>query len=326
MKFFAGLKKYNEELGKIAAFYQLPTAAIVADCLICRLFHGADVAQYIGFSMYKMKNRERKQYVTALRSAKIEKELNTGSEADKAVIGDKRIFNETFSRFVKRKWIYAPEATADEIRIFLEQNQIVLVKPLSNSKGIGVRKLKFSEIKELPSGIENFIKDAQRNNLLIESVIRQHPLLAAVNPSSVNTVRICSVRDKTGEVHIIGASLRGGGEGSVVDNLHAGGVQYSVDVETGIIQRGGVTFDGEKNILFHPSSHMKMIGFQIPNWDDVLRSVKEAGKIPANIRYLGWDLAITEDGCEIIEANYGQGSNGMQQDGVGKYRTIMQYR
>ena len=150
-------------------------------------------------------------------------------------------------------------------------------------------------------------------------------MLAAVNPSSVNTIRVCSARDRAGQVHIIGASLRGGGGGSVVDNLHADGVQYPVDVASGCILRGGVKHNGEKNILFHPSTGTKMIGLQIPHWDKILTTVQEAGKLLPNMRYIGWDIAVTEEGCEIIEANYGQGSNGMQQDGVGKYDTIKQY-
>lgn len=162
--------------------------------------------------------------------------------------------------------------------------------------------------------------------MILEAFIQQHPTLSAVNPSSVNTVRICTARDRAGEVHVIGASLRGGGAGSVVDNLHADGVQYSVDPETGLIVRGGVKFNGERNVYFHPSTNAKMIGLQIPNWDKVLETVKQAGKIPPNLRYIGWDIAVTEKGCEIIEANILQGSNGMQQDGVGKYRIIMQYR
>jgi len=43
------------------------------------------------------------------------------------------------------------------------------------------------------------------------------------------------------------------------------------------------------------------------------------------LRYLGWDVAITENGCELIEANSSQGCNGMQLDGVGKYPYLKQF-
>ena len=35
--------------------------------------------------------------------------------------------------------------------------------------------------------------------------------------------------------------------------------------------------------------------------------------------------AVTEEGCELIEANLSQGRNGMQVDGVGKYAVIRPY-
>lgn len=51
---------------------------------------------------------------------------------------------------------------------------------------------------------------------------------------------------------------------------------------------------------------------------------REGGRpaIPPHLRYIGWDVAITEEGCELIEANLAQGVNGMQQDGVGKHDII----
>lgn len=104
----------------------------------------------------------------------------------------------------------------------------------------------------------------------------------------------------------------------MVDNLHADGAQYPIDVDTGCIVRGSVKYNGEKTIRYHPSTGTKMIGMQIPNWNKILTTLKETGKIPTNVRYIGWDIAVTEDGCKVIEANYKQGRNGMQQDDVGK--------
>ena len=323
MSYFDRLKEYDGFFRRAAQQYHVPVFLIRLDCISSRLFCGAAPSDYVGFSMCRMSGKERRSYVTFHRSHKIESLFNTGSPEEKAVIGDKHVFNQTFSEFVHRDWLYAPEHTDEEILAFLQRHSEIMVKPLSLSKGEGLRKLSTSDVTDKAAAA--FLQSARQDKLLLEEVIRQHPALAAVNPSSVNTIRICSARDKAGEVHIIGASLRCGGAGSIVDNLHADGVQYPVDVKTGCIVRGGVKHNGEKNILFHPTNHTKMIGMQIPNWDCVVKTVKEAGKIPHNMRYIGWDVAITADGCELVEANYKQGSNGMQQDGVGKYDLIMQF-
>ena len=223
----------------------------------------------------------------------------------------------------ERQSYYAPEATEEELLSFLSRHEKILLKPVQLTQGQGIRLL---STEDTAQGPEAFYRKAQQDKLLLEAFLIQHEELSAVNPSSVNTVRICTVRDRAGEVHVIGASLRGGGAGSVVDNLHADGVQYPIDVESGLIIRGGVKFNGERDVYYHPSTGLKMIGLQIPNWELILDTVKEAGKVLPHIRYVGWDVAVTADGCELIEANVRQGSNGMQQDGVGKYRLIMKYR
>lgn len=316
-------KVFQEKLKEIARSNQIPYFLLKWDCRISRLLDGAHPSQYIAFQFYKLRGRERRTFVTARRSAKLEIVFNNAPASEKEKIGNKVLFNKTFAPFVKREWLNAPEATEDDFMSFLTRHERILVKPVNLTQGKGIHLL--SE-EEKADGLSEFFKRAQADKLLLEAFISQHPVLCAVNPSSVNTVRICTVRDRAGGVHVIGASLRGGGAGSVVDNLHADGVQYPIDVESGLIIRGGVKFNGERDVYYHPSTGLKMIGLQIPNWELILDTVKEAGKVLPHIRYVGWDVAVTEDGCELIEANIMQGSNGMQQDGVGKYRLIMKYR
>ena len=43
---------------------------------------------------------------------------------------------------------------------------------------------------------------------------------------------------------------------------------------------------------------------KIPMWDRVLEVVTEAAKKIPQIRYIGWDIAVTNDGVEFIEGNH----------------------
>ena len=315
-------KGFSEQINSIAAQYHRPKLSVRMDTVWCRIAYGAPVSQYIGFEMYRMNRHERDRFVTIGRSNKLEPILNHAPAEEKDILAKKQLFNKAYSKNIHRDWLYAPDSTDDEIRQFLTRNEVAIAKPTDGTRGNGVSKLDCGSA--LQEG-QSFLDRARAQKLLLEEFVRQHPELNAVNPSSLNTLRIATLRDKQGVVHVIGASLRAGGAGSVVDNLHAGGVQYPVDVETGLIIRGGMTYDGKQGIVFHPSTHTKMIGFQIPNWEQVIASVKEAAAIPPHLRYIGWDVAVTEDGCEFIEANLSQGTNGMQQDGVGKYDIIKQY-
>ena len=313
---------YKNELNRIAEEYRIPYFFIRMDCFSCKVIYGINPSHYIAFQFYKLRGRERTRYVTARKSERIERAFNIAPRSEKDQIGKKALFNKTFAQFVQRDWLFVPDATEEEVDTFLKRHDKIIVKPNTLTQGEGVHLL---SKEELENGVHAFYIRAVSEDYLLETFIKQHPILNTVNPSSVNTLRVCSVRDTKGKVHIVGASLRAGGAGSVVDNLHAEGVQYPVDPESGIIIRGGFKHNGERDIYFHSSTGFKMIGLQIPNWESVIETVKKAGTLLPNLRYIGWDIAVTEEGCEIIEANIQQGFNGMQQDGVGKYNVIMQY-
>ena len=58
-----------------------------------------------------------------------------------------------------------------------------------------------------------------------------------------------------------------------------------------------------------------MLGFQIPNWNVLLQEVEEAAKLLPQCRFIGWDVAITEMGIELIEGNHNPGLYTMESIG-----------
>ena len=320
-EFWKSFADFSKDFSKLSEKYGMPAAWFYADALCCRVFHGTNVSKYFALGMYRMNNVERRTFVTGPKTNKLEKLFNPSGDKFQ-LMDDKCAFNRRFHNYIKREWMYAPDHSAEEIEAFLRRNEAIMVKPPLSNMGKGVYRVACAEaLKELDS----FVEKMRTEKLLMEAFICQHPEVSRINPTSVNTVRVATVRDRMGEVHVIGTSLRVGGKGAVVDNFHADGVQYPVDPQTGIVIGGGVNITGARGIYFHPATNTQVIGFQIPHWDQVIAMVKEAAGIPKDIRYIGWDIAITDDGCDMVEANINQGSNGMQQDGIGKYRIIMQY-
>ena len=53
----------------------------------------------------------------------------------------------------------------------------------------------------------------------------------------------------------------------------------------------------------HPTSGHRLIGFQIPHWQELCRMVVEAARKLMPIRTIGWDIAVTPDGPVVIDAN-----------------------
>ena len=49
---------------------------------------------------------------------------------------------------------------------------------------------------------------------------------------------------------------------------------------------------------------LKHEGFQIPFWKDTIKMVTSAALYSQENKSVGWDIAITEEGPELIEANH----------------------
>ena len=140
------------------------------------------------------------------------------------------------------------------------------------------------------------------NDLLLEECITQHPSMS-FNNTSVNTIRVYSVLDRQGKAHILKAVLRAGVGDSVVDNFHSGGVIYPVNIEHGFIEASGVRRLDRKEVIIHPGTDIIMLGFKIPHWEQLIETVKMMAESLPQVRYIGWDMVITPEGVDMIEAN-----------------------
>lgn len=155
---------------------------------------------------------------------------------------------------------------------------------------------------------------------ILEEIVHQHQSIAEFNESSVNTLRLITFVCADGEVKVMGAIFRMGRKGNVADNFHYHGILAIVDVDTGVICTTGVDRDFKRYVV-HPDSLKPIVGFKIPFWSEVLETVKKAAKVVPEVRYVGWDVAVGENGQIImIEGNKTPDQDGMQvPDQVGKW-------
>ena len=176
----------------------------------------------------------------------------------------------------------------------------IFVKELSASGGSGAQVVRPS----LDGGwLERLVPEM--GAVLAQERIKQHEKLAEINPASVNTVRLDTLRLEDG-VHISGAVLKLGREGSVADNLAvSGGVAVEVDLETGrlgAIARRKPSF-GTEPLWRHPDTGVRFEGREVPFWSEIRALVTRAAPVAAPLVSVGWDIAVTPDGPAIIEAN-----------------------
>ena len=123
---------------------------------------------------------------------------------------------------------------------------------------------------------------------------------------------------KTQEVNVIKTVLRAGVGNAVVDNYHQGGCCYEVDIQSGRICSYGVSAK-EGQCLFHPGTQICMLGYQIPNWDKVIKGCINAHALLPQCRYISWDVAITQEGIDIIEGNHNGDYDMLEFVGKGLY-------
>lgn len=143
---------------------------------------------------------------------------------------------------------------------------------------------------------------------LLEEKITEHPDLARFNPSSVNTCRIVTFMQKSGEINVALAVLRIGAEGKNTDNWHTGGIAASIDPETGIIGEGVTRPEfGGNRYSSHPGTGVTFQGEKIPAWEEITSLACRAAGITPFIRSVGWDIAPTVAGPVLIEANFNWG-------------------
>ena len=249
------------------------------------------------------------------RSRRIDKKYNSKEENE--ILWDKAKFNNFYSDFIKRKWLYITNNTSDEsIRNFFDSlsEKKFIIKPnnMYYGKGIVVR-----------NGIEELYEIKKRGGI-VEELIKNKQELLDLNPTSLNTIRVVTVVDNNNIPHIVAMALRTGGKGEVIDNARGGGSFYHIDKETGIVDSQG--YDTLSNsYTLHPTSNIVMPGYKIPRFDEVVQySKKLALKLP-KARFVGWDIAVTDDGIEVIEGNHAPGANVMQSDKVGVYKNIKRY-
>lgn len=182
---------------------------------------------------------------------------------------------------------------------FFTKHPRFILKPVFGTRGAGIEVVEFKSLGEAKKYLSK-LYNSGITAIIIEELIVQHEKLAELHKESANTLRVITIRYED-RVDVIHAYLRVGKGNSVIDNASAGGVFGVVNIETGRIyaacDRWGNSFD------VHPDSGKHLIDFEVPKWEEVKMLVKKAAQVLPKVHYVGWDVAVTNEGCVLIEGN-----------------------
>ncbi len=186
--------------------------------------------------------------------------------------------------------------TLDDLKNELVKEKEFVVKiSCESTGGHGVKF--YSEINK---DFEEF--ERTHRDLIIQKVLKQSPIMAKLNNSSINTVRVMTFKNEQG-IKCLSTIVRFGEEGHKVDNACSGGLVV------------GVEPDGRlKEDIYKPKIYKKVetkpnnVNYHeiiVPKFQDILNKAIELHSKINFSRIISWDFAIDEnDDIVLIEANF----------------------
>ncbi len=202
---------------------------------------------------------------------------------------------------------------------FLEKKDLIL-KPVSGSKGRGVLLLQKKDQNYLLDNIEmNFdeivVKLTSLNDYLIQEKFVQVGISHDIYTGSLNTMRICTMIDPENSQPFIAYAIHrfGSPDSGNTDNFSKGGISARISPD-GRLSKGKV-LDNEGNIKtfeFHPISNKRIYNEQIPNWENITKSLLEMVRRIPFLKHVGWDVIYSNSEIYILEGNIGPGINLIQ--------------
>lgn len=270
---------------------------LMADMLRCAVKYNAGYIDYKIAQMYRLNDAQRATVITRGISNSIVRRMN-----DKAYwhfFDDKTQFNALFKEYIPRKWLLIiPDTDPAELEAMTSGQTQLIGKPLEGSSGQGILKFTEADWARGPEAFKTLL--LEKGIGILEEIVEQHPAMASLCPTSVNTCRIATLLGDKRQ-GIVYAFLRMG-NGKVMDNVDCGGMAARIDLDSGKLLTVGADKQGN-TFTKHPMTGTPIIGFTIPYWEEAKAMCLEAAKKVPQMRFVAWDVAITPEGPTFIEGN-----------------------
>jgi hypothetical protein len=185
------------------------------------------------------------------------------------------------------------EAAAEALR---RQGGTVFVKPIDSRGGYGAFSIG-------AAGIDAALLGSMRN-VVIQPVLRNHPIIEALNPGALNTLRVCTLVED-GRYTLIAACLRVAQGRAVVDNWSQGSFAVGIDLKSGVLNPTGISkaAHGRQVCAVHPDTGLCFGSITLPWWRETLDLAERAALGLQPHVTLGLDIATTPQGPVFVEAN-----------------------
>ena len=169
-------------------------------------------------------------------------------------------------------------------RILKEYNDEVVIKMDKAASGFGILFLNSADI--TPGHFRN------GSDYLIQPSVKQHSSLHAINPSSVNSLRITTFLGEDGTVSVVHRSLRIGVNGDRIVNT--GGYFFYLNAGGEVISNAHDDIGMDRGAR-HPDTGFVYKDLVLDSMEEASELCRSAHLLYPYIRFIGWDLYIGED-------------------------------
>lgn len=267
--------------------------AIKCDMFFNFLKYGIGYTDYLKNDFVNLNKEEKKTFITTKNYFNLIGYLN--NRKYRIIFSDKIMFNQMFHKYIKRNYIDIRLVGKDGLAKFMDGKETVFAKAVDDFGGHNMSRVIVNDEKDIDALYNRLYTSEQ---FLVEDTIIQHKELQRINPYAVNSFRIVTLL-KDGKVHILNNALR-------------------INVDTTVSIGCSDAFcklneDGTQKTLFfddttneyknHPLTGEDLTNIKIPFVHEAFEMVKEAALVVPKIRYIGWDVAFTENGPIIVEGN-----------------------
>ena len=248
---------------------------------------------------YTLSKYEKARFFTQKKARGLEKIVNQSEYIH--YLENKADALQLFKDLVSRQWLYAPKSSFGDFLDFVKKTPVFIAKPVGGMCGHGIEKHITNKMSE--EDLKSLYNHLVVADMLLEECLKAHDDIY-LGTTALSTFRIYTMIDKRGNVKILKAKYRVG-TGVAITDTAGGCVAYPISIEHGVIEGPGINEVLNTNYYYyHPGCDKLVVGMRIPMWNQVLKVVTKAAKIIPQVRYIGWDIAITNNSVEIIEGNH----------------------
>ncbi len=188
-----------------------------------------------------------------------------------------------------------PIPYTDALTYLLTIRDACIIKPTVNTcNGDGVASLKNEDKGILEAQVKSY-----RLNFIIQKKCEQHADLARLNPTSLNTYRLFTYRDRFKKIHFLGAPscLRIGGKGAIRDNASSGGVICFINTDA-TIKPQAIRF--KQWAIETIESIYHVAPSSAPSLSKAVQLIVRLHESLPFFDYIGWDIAISPNNEPVL--------------------------